>query len=346
MAACWAKLRKPLQSIADGIAKPLDAGEVEVFRAIYARTSRPRMARFPIWPGATCPGGPRCDGARDGGTARRGVSRLSPAERNVHLPGQRYPRALPFGRVLVRRIDTRLRNDENDSNAPAASLVSIVTPFFNEGEGVDVYHESLCNVIDRAADVQFEVVCVDDGSRDDTLERLRSVAGKDSRFRIVELSRNFGKESALTAGIELARGDAVIPFDADLQDPPELIAGMIAEWRSGADVVLARRTDRSTDSFLKRTSATWFYRLHNRMSPVELPENVGDFRLMDRAVVDALKNLPEQQRFMKGLFAWVGFRARTIEYARQPRATGKSAFSGWKLWNLALEGSPASAPSR
>ena len=186
--------------------------------------------------------------------------------------------------------------------------------------------------------VQFEIICVNDGSRDRTLEKLIAAACCDSKIKILDLSRNFGKEAALTAGIEEARGDAVIPIDADLQDPPELIPVLIEHWQNGYDVVLAKRRDRSTDSFLKRKTAELFYQLHNRVATPQIPENVGDFRLIDRCVVEALKRLHEKRRFMKGLFAWVGFKTVTVEYVRQPRATGKTKFSGWKLWNLALEG--------
>ncbi len=219
-----------------------------------------------------------------------------------------------------------------------AKLVSIVAPFYNEGEGVESFFRAISSTIDAIPETRFEVVCVDDGSRDDTLKQLIALVARDRRFRVVELSRNFGKEAALTAGIDSARGDAVIPIDADLQDPPELIAVLIAEWNKGAEVVLAQRADRSADSYLKRATAAMFYRLHNRLSSVKIPENVGDYRLMDRAVVEALKTLPERQRFMKGLFAWVGFRTVTVSYVRSPRAAGKSKFSGWKLWNFALEG--------
>jgi glycosyltransferase involved in cell wall biosynthesis len=179
---------------------------------------------------------------------------------------------------------------------------------------------------------------VDDGSCDDTLAKLIEIDEQDAHFRVIEFSRNFGKESALTAGIDNAKGDAVIPIDADLQDPPELIPLMIQEWQSGAEVVLARRTDRSSDSFLKRKTAETFYRLHNRISRIKIPENVGDFRLMDRVVVDAIKQLPEHQRFMKGLFAWVGFKTVVVDYRRNSRAMGTTKFTGWKLWNFALEG--------
>lgn len=217
-------------------------------------------------------------------------------------------------------------------------LISIVSPFYNEADAIAHFQQELVRLFRRCPELDFEVVCVDDGSTDATLERLIAVSRRDSRFRVVELSRNFGKEAALTAGIDVARGDAVIPIDADLQDPPELIPELIAAWRQGADVVLACRADRSSDSFLKRRSAELFYRVHNRLSHIEIPENVGDFRLIDRSVVAALKQLPERQRFMKGLFAWVGFNTVTIPYKRHPRVAGKSKFSGWRLWNFALEG--------
>lgn len=216
--------------------------------------------------------------------------------------------------------------------------ISLIVPFYNEGEGVGHFYQAICPILDGLPAHDFEVICIDDGSRDDTLSRLIAVAERDVRFLVLELSRNFGKEAALTAGIDAATGDAIIPLDADLQDPPELIPQMISAWLEGAEVVLARRVDRSSDSFLKRKTAEMFYRFHNRLSSIKIPENVGDFRLMDRIVVDALKQLPEHQRFMKGLFAWVGFRTVTLDYVRQPRTVGDSKFSGWKLWNFALEG--------
>jgi polyisoprenyl-phosphate glycosyltransferase len=216
--------------------------------------------------------------------------------------------------------------------------VSIIAPFYNEGEGVDQFYKALCPIFSQISDLDFEVICIDDGSSDDTLDKLISIAEKDSHFHVIELSRNFGKEAALTAGIDAAAGDAVIPIDADLQDPPELIPEMIKEWYKGAEVVLAQRADRSSDSFLKRKTAGLFYRFHNHLSSLQIPENVGDFRLMDRIAVDALKQLPEQHRFMKGLFAWVGFKTVTLDYVRNPRIAGTTKFSGWKLWNFALEG--------
>jgi glycosyltransferase involved in cell wall biosynthesis len=220
----------------------------------------------------------------------------------------------------------------------AAKLVSIVVPFHNEAGGVEMFFQEVLSTLKGIPDYTFEIICIDDGSSDTTLAELLAVVERDARLRVLELSRNFGKEAALTAGLDAARGEAVISIDADLQDPPELIGRLLEEWSRGADVVLARRTDRSRDSFLKRTSAELFYRLHNRVSSVKIPENVGDFRLLNRAAVDALKALPERQRFMKGLFAWIGFRTATVDYARGRRAAGESKFSGWRLWNFALEG--------
>ena len=165
-----------------------------------------------------------------------------------------------------------------------------------------------------------------------------SLAENDHNIKIIELSRNFGKEAALTAGLDISSGDAIIPIDADLQDPVELILDMISVWNSGAEIVLAKRINRSEDSWLKRVTASFFYKIHNSISDIKIPNNVGDFRLMDRSVVNAIKSLPEQQRFMKGLFSWVGFKTASIEYSRLARNAGSTKFSGWKLWNFAIEG--------
>ena len=217
-------------------------------------------------------------------------------------------------------------------------LVSIVTPFYDEGEGVKHFYQVMAQTMGNLTDFDFEIICVDDGSRDNTLEQLIAISKIDPRVSVLEFSRNFGKEAAMTAGIDATTGDCVIPIDADLQDPPALIAEMIQKWQEGAEVVLAKRIDRSSDSYAKRTTAVMFYRLHNALSHLQIPENVGDYRLMDRVVVDALKQLPERQRFMKGLFAWVGFKTVTIEYSRDARLVGETKFSGWKLWNFAIEG--------
>ena len=217
-------------------------------------------------------------------------------------------------------------------------LVSIISPFYNEGLGVLKFKEAITNVLNSLPEYDFEIICIDDGSTDNTLSNLIAVAHHDHRFRIIELSRNFGKEAAMTAGIDEAKGNCIIPIDADLQDPPALIGKMLLAWQQGNEVVLAKRIDRSTDSFAKRKTAQLFYRLHNVVSNLQIPEDVGDFRLMDRVVVDALKKLPERQRFMKGLFTWVGFKSVTVDYVRNARSTGTTKFSGWRLWNFAIEG--------
>lgn len=217
-------------------------------------------------------------------------------------------------------------------------LVSIVVPFHNECEAVGLFFAELQTVIAPLRTVRFEIVCVNDGSRDGTLDRLLAATNQDERIRVLDLTRNFGKEAALTAGLDEAQGDAVIIIDADLQDPPALIPDMIRCWQDGAPIVLAHRASRRSDSFAKRVTAALFYRLHNAMSDVKIHPNVGDFRLMDRQVVEALRQLPERHRFMKGLFAWVGFPAVTLHYERPQRSAGRSSFSGWRLWNYAIEG--------
>ncbi|RAM65152.1 bactoprenol glucosyl transferase [Herbaspirillum rubrisubalbicans] len=220
----------------------------------------------------------------------------------------------------------------------ALKTISLLVPFYNEGGGVETFARSISAILEQIPCYAFEIVCIDDGSKDSTLAELLAVQRRDPRFTIIELSRNFGKEAAMTAGIDSASGEAIIPIDADLQDPPELIGQMIELWEQGAEVVLARRIDRSSDSYLKRKTATLFYRFHNALSGIKIPENVGDYRLMDRVVAEAIKQLPERQRFMKGLFTWVGFKTVTLDYKRQARQVGATKFSGWKLWNFALEG--------
>ena len=194
--------------------------------------------------------------------------------------------------------------------------------------------------------IGFEFIFVNDGSTDATLDRLIEEQSQDPRIRIIDLSRNFGKEAAMTAGLDACDADAAIPIDVDLQDPPHVIPLLVAKWREGFEVVLAKRADRSSDGFMKHRSASIFYRVHNFVAAQKIPHDVGDFRLIDRPVIDALRALPERRRFMKGLFAWVGFRTTTVEYVRDARVAGQSKFSGWKLWNFALEGitSFSSAP--
>lgn len=207
----------------------------------------------------------------------------------------------------------------------------------NEEDAIDAFFGRLLPILDSVADA-YEVVCVNDGSRDATLEHLLMLRQQNPRIRIADLSRNFGKEAALTCGLELSTGEVVIPMDADLQHPPELIPEMIRLWREGYEVVLAKRQNREEEHWFRKKTAQWFYGLHNRISEIDIPADVGDFRLMDRKVVDALKLLPERRRFMKGLFAWAGFRQTTVPFVCEPRVAGTSKFSGWKLWNFALEG--------
>ena len=216
--------------------------------------------------------------------------------------------------------------------------LSLVVPVFNEEDSLDGFLLRIRQVFEGDSRISLELVFVNDGSSDTTLERLLNCQQSDSRIRIVDLSRNFGKEAALSAGLQIATGQIVVPIDVDLQDPPEVILQMIERWREGFEVVLGHRISRRSDSWAKQTSASWFYRLHNRIAEQSLPENVGDFRLMDRCVVDALLTLPESRRFMKGLFAWVGFRTTHVDYERPERVAGQSKFNGWRLWNFALEG--------
>ncbi len=226
------------------------------------------------------------------------------------------------------------------SNArPSHPLLSAVVPFLNEAANLPRLIHELDRVLGELG-LPWELVLVDDGSRDDSLAvaKRELQAHPQIQATLLSLSRNFGKEAALTAGLEAAQGDVVVPLDADLQDPPELIAAMLEQWRQGFDVVYAVRRRRAGDSATKRLTAFGFYRLMGRLSSTTIPADTGDFRLMDRCVVEALAQLPERSRFMKGLFAWVGFRQTAIQYDRDARQGGSSGWSYWKLWNFALDG--------
>jgi glycosyltransferase involved in cell wall biosynthesis len=220
---------------------------------------------------------------------------------------------------------------------PADPLLSLVVPVFNEEESIDLFLKSVEPFLEGAG-LRFEIVFVNDGSRDNTLAHLLDRSTRDRRIKVVNLSRNFGKEAALTAGIDHAQGDILIPMDIDLQDPPDLFIPFIERWREGYDIVYGVRQTRAWDTMSKRLSASWFYWAFNRMSPVRIPANVGDFRLVDRRAVEVLRRLPERNRFMKGLFAWVGFNAIGVSYERPQRAAGASKFNLWRLWNFALDG--------
>jgi glycosyltransferase involved in cell wall biosynthesis len=215
--------------------------------------------------------------------------------------------------------------------------LSIVVPLYCEESNVAYLFERLEGVATQLA-VTYEIVCVDDGSKDRTLAQLIQHHQRNPYIKVVALSRNFGKEVALTAGIDYSQGAAVVPIDADLQDPPELIGELMAKWREGYDVVYARRRSRAGESWIKKLTANSFYRVIGRMSRVPIPRDTGDFRLLDRRVVEALKQLPERTRFMKGLFAWVGYEQTFIEYDRAARHSGGSKWNYWKLWNFAVDG--------
>ena len=222
--------------------------------------------------------------------------------------------------------------------APTLSpMLSVVIPAYNEAPGLPEFHRRLAAVLDGIGE-SWEAVYVNDGSRDETLAVLRALKGHDPRVAILNLSRNFGKEVATTAGLDHARGQAVLLIDADLQDPPEVIPDLVAAWREGFDMVYAQRRERQGDTALKKATANLFYRMMARMGRVPLPPNAGDFRLMSRRAVTALLTMREQHRFMKGLFAWIGFPTRAVPYDRAPRHAGETKWNYWKLWNLALEG--------
>ena len=229
----------------------------------------------------------------------------------------------------------------------AGKRLSLVVPMHNEAEVLDVFFARIGEAT-AALGVEVEIICVDDGSRDATLQGLIGRARNDPAVKVIALARNFGKEAALTAGIEAARGDMVVPIDADLQDPPELIAEFVRLWEEGYDVVYGSRADRSSDTAMKRTTARLFYRIFNGVSDLDIPESAGDFRLMDRQVVEALKTLPERNRFMKGLFAWVGFRQIGVPYVRPGRAAGTSSWGYLRLMRFAIDGitSFSTAPLR
>ncbi len=215
--------------------------------------------------------------------------------------------------------------------------ISIVIPLYNESENIEYLFKRIISVLNKLH-TNYEIICVNDGSQDNTLDILIEHNQKNTFIKVINLSRNFGKEIALTAGIDHAAGAAIIPIDADLQDPPELLAQLIDKWREGYDVVYATRRSRRGETWLKKATAKAFYQTIGKMSPIPIPSNTGDFRLLDRRVVEAIKKLPERTRFMKGLFAWVGYKQTSILFDREARHSGNSNWSYWKLWNFALDG--------
>ncbi len=215
--------------------------------------------------------------------------------------------------------------------------ISLVVPVFNEEEAIPIFYKTV-RENEELKKHEVEIIFINDGSKDSTESIINALAIADSLVKPLSFTRNFGKEPALFAGLDHATGDAVIPIDVDLQDPIDVIPVLIEKWQKGADVVLAKRTDRSTDGWLKRKTAEWFYKLHNKISTPKIEENVGDFRLMSRETVENIKLLPERNLFMKGVLSWVGGNVDIVEYTRAERSAGESKFNGWKLWNLALEG--------
>ncbi|WP_281647082.1 glycosyltransferase family 2 protein [Parendozoicomonas sp. Alg238-R29] len=216
-------------------------------------------------------------------------------------------------------------------------LLSIIVPAYNESSVIDQFHSRLTAVLDGMA-APSEIIYINDGSSDDTWRKLQVLPESSSEQVLISLSRNFGKEAAMSAGLEASRGDAVILIDSDLQDPPELIPDMLAQWRGGYDIVNMRRRKRHGENWFKRTSAAAFYRVLNKLSDIHIPENVGDFRLLSRRVVDHINALPERTRYMKGLFAWSGFCQKEILFDRDPRLAGKTKWHTFKLIGLAFEG--------
>jgi glycosyltransferase involved in cell wall biosynthesis len=216
-------------------------------------------------------------------------------------------------------------------------LLSIVVPIYNESPNLDGFFGRLIPALESTGEA-FEVICIDDGSRDDSVAKLKQKNQADPRIKLLVFSRNFGKEAALSAGLANATGDAVIPIDADLQHPPEIIPAMVAKWREGYDVVYAVRRERTGQGLLSRLQAHAFYWVFDKLSEVPLPREVGDFRLLDRKVVDAINAMPERTRFMKGIFAWVGFRQVGLPYDQEERQHGESSFSAMRLLRFAFDG--------
>lgn len=216
-------------------------------------------------------------------------------------------------------------------------LISLVVPVFNEEDAVPIFHDAIKNNKELGA-YDMEIIFVNDGSTDNTVQVVKDILTYASNIKLISFSRNFGKEPALFAGLQHSRGDVVIPIDVDLQDPIEVIPRLIEKHLGGAEVVLAKRVDRISDSWMKRRTAEAFYWVHNKISKPKIESNVGDFRLMSRKVVNEIIKLEETQLFMKGILSWVGFKTDIVEYAREKRVIGDTKFNAWKLWNLAVEG--------
>ncbi len=220
--------------------------------------------------------------------------------------------------------------------------ISVIVPMYNEEESLAPFFETMGKTLEKISPYTYEIICIDDGSTDGTYALLEEFAAKDSRIKIVKFSRNFGKEYGVIAGLRVCSGRAAVPIDVDLQDPPELIGQFIAKWEEGFDMVYGIRNDRQSDTFLKRWTAKLFYKTYNLMTRSPIPYNAGDYRLIDRKVINAILDLKERNIFMKGIFGWAGFKSCGIKYVRQKRQAGVSKWNYWKLWNFALDGITAS----
>jgi glycosyltransferase involved in cell wall biosynthesis len=234
-------------------------------------------------------------------------------------------------------MDSQNTSQQTLLNAAIPIELSLIIPVFNEEEVVKIFISTVEDIL-IARNISFEFIFVNDGSKDNTYEVLKNLSIQNSKIKIINLSRNYGKEQALSAGLDFATGLAGVPIDCDLQDPPELIIEMYDKWKEGFDVVLAKRIDRSSDGLIKRRTSAAFYNLINTVSDIDIPNNVGDFRLIDRRVIDALKTYPEKTRFMKGIFASVGFKQTTVEYVRPARVAGTTSWNYFGLYKLAIEG--------
>lgn len=248
----------------------------------------------------------------------------------------------PISNQFTPDVTTMLADDDRRSagrtrTMPGKESLSVVIPVYNEQDVLPETHKRLSHVL-QATQLNYEIIFVNDGSSDATIDVLQLLKAEDEHVGVVDLSRNFGKEIALTAGLDFAEGDAVIVIDADLQDPPELIPELIAGWREGYDVVYATRTAREGETFFKKATAHLFYRVIRAICRFDVPQDTGDFRLLSRRAVAALRQLREQHRFMKGLFAWIGYKQKAIPYRRAPRFAGHTKWNYWRLWNFALEG--------
>ena len=217
-------------------------------------------------------------------------------------------------------------------------LISVLIPAYNEQEVLGLLFPRLTKLADSAKDYDFEFLFVNDGSRDKTYEIIRAHAEKDSRVSYINLSRNFGKEIAMVAGFDNAKGDAMVIIDADLQDPPELIPQMIKYWEQGFDDVFAKRRSRAGESWLKKATSKWYYKILQNSTSIPLQIDTGDFRLLDRRCIEALKQFRESERYAKGMFSWIGYRKKEILYDRDPRAAGVTKWNYPKLVNLAIDG--------